>query len=87
MIIVMGPMSTKENLEKVEQKIVNSGLRYHLSTGESRTIVGVIGDKKLIADLQMNAFEGVEKAVRITEKYSWSAASSSRMIRSSISAE
>ena len=51
MIIVMGPMSTKENLEKVEQKIVNSGLRYHLSTGESRTIVGVIGDKKLIADL------------------------------------
>ncbi len=69
MIIVMGPMSTKENLEKVEQKIVNSGLRYHLSTGESRTIVGVIGDKKLIADLQMNAFEGVEKAVRITEKY------------------
>ena len=69
MIIVMNPASTKENLEKVEQKIVSAGLRYHLSTGESRTIVGVIGDKKLIADLQMNAFEGVEKTVRITEKY------------------
>ena len=69
MIIVMNQASTKENLEKVEQKIVSAGLRYHLSTGESRTIVGVIGDKKLIADLQMNAFEGVEKTVRITEKY------------------
>lgn len=69
MIIVMNPTSTPENLEKVQQKIVSMGLSYHLSKGESRTIVGVIGDKKVIADLQMNSFEGVEKTVRITEKY------------------
>ena len=31
--------------------------------------MGVIGDKKKIADLEMNALEGVEKTVRITEKY------------------
>ena len=69
MIIVMNPTSTPENLEKVQQKILSMGLSYHLSKGASRTIVGVIGDKKVIADLQMNAFEGVEKTVRITEKY------------------
>ena len=69
MIIVMSPMSTKENLERVQQKILQEGLSYHLSTGASRTIVGVIGDKKVIAELQMNAFDGVEKTVRITEKY------------------
>jgi 3-deoxy-7-phosphoheptulonate synthase len=69
MIIVMSPTSTKEDLAKVQEKILQVGLQYHLSTGESRTIVGVIGDKKIIADLQMNAFRGVEKTVRITEKY------------------
>lgn len=69
MIIVMSPASTQENLERVEEKITKTGLKYHLSTGDDRTIVGVIGDKKLIAGLQMNSFDGVEKTVRITEKY------------------
>ncbi len=69
MIIVMSPTSTQDDLEKVQQKILQRGLQYHMSTGESRTIVGVIGDKKAIANLQMNAFSGVEKTVRITEKY------------------
>ena len=69
MIIVMSPTSTKENLEKVEQKITRAGLKYHLSEGDERTIVGVIGDKKIIAGLQMNSLDGVEKTVRITEKY------------------
>ncbi|MBB5335579.1 3-deoxy-7-phosphoheptulonate synthase [Pectinatus brassicae] len=69
MIIVMGPDATQEDLVKVEKKIEAEGLSYHLSKGASRTIVGVIGDKKVISGLQMNAFKGVEKAVRITEKY------------------
>lgn len=69
MIIVMEPHSTKENLGKVEERILQAGLQYHLSQGESRTIVGVIGDKNIIADLEMNAMDGVEKTVRITEKY------------------
>jgi len=69
MIIVMSPASTPEDLQKVQDKILQAGLQYHLSKGEFRTIVGVIGDKKIIADLQMNAFHGVEKTVRITEKY------------------
>ena len=69
MIIIMSPTATKENLKKVQDKILKEGLRYHLSKGELRTIVGVIGDKKIISGLQMKAFEGVEKTVQITEKY------------------
>ncbi len=69
MIIVMSPGATKENLDRVQQKLTQLGLRAHLSEGEDRTIVGVIGDKKTIANLQMNMMEGVEKTVRITEKY------------------
>ncbi|MCR5757954.1 MAG: 3-deoxy-7-phosphoheptulonate synthase [Selenomonas sp.] len=69
MIIVMSPSATKENLEKVIQKVESAGLRTHISEGEEVTIVGVIGDKKKIANLEMNMMEGVEKTVRITEKY------------------
>lgn len=69
MIIVMTPSATEENLMKVKQKIERVGLSYHLSKGESRTIVGVIGDKKRIGELEMNSLDGVEKTVHITEKY------------------
>ena len=69
MIIVIKPEATANDLEAVKNKIKNEGLDYHLSQGSSRTIVGVIGDKKKIAMLQMNSFSGVEKTVSITEKY------------------
>ena len=69
MIIVMKPTSTKEDLANVEKKITSVGLKVHLSVGDERTIVGVIGDKKVIANLEMNMMPGVEKTVRITEKY------------------
>jgi len=69
MIIVMKPKSNESELKQVIDKIERTGLTYHLSKGEERTIVGVIGDKKLISGLEMNSFNGVEKTVRITEKY------------------
>lgn len=69
MIIVMAPKSMKEDLAAVEKKVQDAGLSVHLSKGEERTIVGVIGDKKKIANLEMGMMPGVEKVVRITEKY------------------
>ncbi len=69
MIVVMNPRATQENIELVTAKIEQAGLRTHLSKGEDRFIIGVIGDKKIIAGLEMNMMEGVEKTVRITEKY------------------
>lgn len=46
MIIVMKPEATANELTAVKHKITNEGLTFHLSEGSSRTIVGVIGDKK-----------------------------------------
>ncbi|WP_295713969.1 3-deoxy-7-phosphoheptulonate synthase [uncultured Mitsuokella sp.] len=69
MIIVMKPDATKENIEKVEARLHQAGLKAHLSTGEDCTIIGVIGDRKKIANLEVSMLEGVEKTVRITEKY------------------
>ena len=69
MIIVMSPGATKKNIDNVIKKLEHMNLRTHLSEGEDRTIVGVIGDKKIIANLEMEMMAGVEKTVRITEKY------------------
>ena len=69
MIIVMKPDATKENIQKVEERLHQVGLKAHLSTGEDCTIIGVIGDRKKIANLEVSMLEGVEKTVRITEKY------------------
>ena len=69
MIIVMAPNSTKSDLDNVISKVKSQGLDVHLSQGTSRTIVGVIGDKAAIGHLEMQHLSGVEKTVRITEKY------------------
>lgn len=69
MIVVMNPRATQENIDQVVAKIEQAGLRTHPSKGEDRIIIGVIGDKNRIARLEMNMMEGVEKTVRITEKY------------------
>ena len=69
MIIVMKPDATKENIQKVEERLQQVGLKAHLSTGEDCTIIGVIGDRKKIANLEVSMLKGVEKTVRITEKY------------------
>ena len=69
MIIVLSPRATQENVDRVMAKIEQAGLHIHPSRGEDRLIIGVIGDKKAISALEMNMMEGVEKTVRITEKY------------------
>ena len=69
MIVVMNPRATQENIDQVVAKNEQAGLRTHPSKGEDRIIIGVIGDKNRIARLEMNMMEGVEKTVRITEKY------------------
>ncbi|MEG6584582.1 3-deoxy-7-phosphoheptulonate synthase [Dendrosporobacter sp. 1207_IL3150] len=69
MIIVMRPKSSQSDVDTVTKKLVEAGLQYHLSQGESRTIIGVIGDKKLIAKLPVDVFPGVEKSVSVTESY------------------
>lgn len=69
MIIVMQPGASATALETVKEKITQAGLQYHLSEGAVRTIVGVIGDKKAIRQLQVEMLDSVEKTVPITESY------------------
>ncbi len=68
MIIVMKPSATKTNIENVSSYIKSLGLNTHISQGKSITIIGVIGDKKLVPDT-VRLFSGVDKLVHLTEGY------------------
>lgn len=69
MIIVMNPGASQEELNAVLELITEAGLRVHLSEGECRTIIGVIGDKRMMAELPLEVMPGVEKTVAVTESY------------------
>jgi 3-deoxy-7-phosphoheptulonate synthase len=69
MIIVMRPHAAKQDLERVITRITDAGLRAHLSEGRFRTIVGVIGEKRVIAELPVEVMPGVEKVVSVTASY------------------
>ncbi|WP_028971944.1 3-deoxy-7-phosphoheptulonate synthase [Sporomusa ovata] len=69
MVIVMQAQATQNDVDIVTKKLVEAGLQYYLSQGEARTIIGVIGDEKSIAQLPVDVFPGVEKSIAVTESY------------------
>lgn len=69
MIIVMKNGSAKDHLERVIQYLKQMGLSVHISEGEERTILGVIGDVRKVPVESVEALPGVEKVIRILEPY------------------
>ena len=69
MIIVMKANSTKENIDNIVKSLENCGLKSHPVEGESLTIVGVIGNKKIFLEKNPQLMPGVEKIVHVSESY------------------
>ena len=65
MVIVMQAGATEEELAAVLDRIESLGLAPHVSRGEERTIVGLIGDERPVEDGTFEALSGVERVVRI----------------------
>ncbi len=69
MIIVLKPGITKEEIQHIVERIQSFGLRAHISEGEERTIIGAIGNERLLADQTLETFPGVEKVLPILKPY------------------
>jgi 3-deoxy-7-phosphoheptulonate synthase len=71
MIVVMRPGAKQEHIDAVVDRIRELQLGAHLSTGEERTIIGVVGVTPLppTLDEMLEAYQGVEQVLRITKKY------------------
>ncbi len=69
MIIVLKPNHQEEDLERVVRRLEDLGLRAHISRGEHRTIVGAIGDERLLRETPIETWPGVESALPILKPY------------------
>ncbi len=70
MIIVLKPGATDQDIEDVSRRIQEMGYRAHVSRGETRTIIGAIGDDRGKERLQsLESLECVEAVIRILQPF------------------
>ena len=69
MIIVLKPHATEAEVAQVIRKIESFGLAAHISKGTERTIIGAIGDERVLQEGQLEAFPFVEKVLPVLKPY------------------
>jgi len=69
MVIIMSPHATGEEIEFVIDRIQSDGYKTHRSTGQSRTIIGVIGTNIDLDPGNYELMSGVTEVVRVSEPY------------------
>ena len=60
MIIVMKNGSSQENVDRIVDVLKAHGLGANLSTGAQATIIGVLGDKSKLADVNLELLRPLE---------------------------
>ena len=68
MVVVMEERATEGQIEKVVARLVELGMDVHRSTGVSRTVLGVVGQKRPDPGL-IEMMDGVHEVMRISEPY------------------
>jgi 3-deoxy-7-phosphoheptulonate synthase len=68
MVVVMEERATEAQIEQVVSRLVGMGMDVHRSTGVTRTVLGVVGQKRPDAAL-IEMLEGVHEVLRISEPY------------------
>jgi 3-deoxy-7-phosphoheptulonate synthase len=69
MIIVLRAGATQPEIDHVLERIKELGLKAHLSQGEHRTIIGVIGDEMKLQPQPLQAIPGVEQVLPIMKPF------------------
>ncbi|HHW56073.1 MAG TPA: 3-deoxy-7-phosphoheptulonate synthase [Clostridia bacterium] len=69
MVIVMNIDATDKQISDITSLLTSLGLGYHISKGEEKIVIGVIGDKKKLEGKAVEMMEGVEKIIPIVEPY------------------
>ena len=69
MMIVMKESASAEQVDAVVRQVEQVGARAHVSRGELHTVIGAIGDRDHVANLELEGFPGVDHVVPITRPY------------------
>ncbi len=65
MIIVLKPEATEQDIEHLVDRLRSLGLKSQIMKGEERTVVGVIGDERILQGQPLSVFPGVESVTPI----------------------
>src|SRR4030067_1390672 len=69
MMVVMREGATEEQVQHVIDRLEKAGLGAHLSRGQLKTVIGVIGEMDVIASVPLEALPGVENIIPIQKPY------------------
>nr|BAL57506.1 3-deoxy-7-phosphoheptulonate synthase [uncultured Chloroflexota bacterium] len=69
MIVIMQHQATPQQIQTLIEHVEALGYRVHRSDGAERTILGIIGDERPIEPEHLEAFEGVERVVRVLHPF------------------
>jgi 3-deoxy-7-phosphoheptulonate synthase len=69
MVVIMRKGASEAQITSVTARIEQLGYRAHLSEGEERTIIGIIGDERPLDHEQIERMDGVERTVPILRPF------------------
>lgn len=69
MIVVMQPEATMQEKSGIIAWAEDGGFKVHLSAGSERTIIGIIGDDRIINRDQLERMAGVERVVPVLKPF------------------
>src|SRR4051795_868215 len=69
MMIVMKEGASQEEVDAIVRRVESVGATAHVSQGELVTVIGAIGDREHVANLELDGYPGVDHVPPITKPY------------------
>jgi len=69
MLVVMRDHASQSEIDHVVDLLTEAGAQAHLSRGEVKSIIGVIGEREVIYSLDLEGLPGVEEVIRVLKPY------------------
>jgi 3-deoxy-7-phosphoheptulonate synthase len=69
MLVIMRDHASRDQVQHVVDMLSEAGAEAHLSEGEVKTIIGVIGDREIIYSLELEGLPGVEQVIRVLKPF------------------
>lgn len=69
MMIIMNAGASDEQIAHVLERLHAHGAETHLSKGQFKAVIGIVGDKERIIGLPLEAMPGVESVIQILKPY------------------
>jgi 3-deoxy-7-phosphoheptulonate synthase len=69
MLVIMRDHALESDVQHVVDLLTEAGAEAHLSRGEIKTIIGVIGDREVIYSLEFEGLAGVEQVIRVLKPF------------------